>query len=331
MRSLGNSLRPDRLARLSRYLQLDGSNAELRKDAIHEAIGSAQWEIALHFIDGGLRSKPPGKELSSFLLLRARCLHHMGRRADAIADCRLALASMPDDADTNGLMALLLQEQGCGAEACGAIEAALRADPRQPDALLAQGLIQSDAQDFDAAQRSFDTLLSSHPTSGRAWSGVGMAQLAHMQLDAAEHAFEQATTHMPEHIGSWHMLAWLRILRRDVDAAARAFERALTLDRTFGETHGGLAVTDALQGRDADARAGIRRALRLDPQAMSARYAELILLRRAGRHDEATALLDAFLARPALHSDMQYRDLVLRRLDSLSPREPALANESTGP
>ena len=244
------------------------------------------------------------------LLLRARCLHHLGRPAEAIVDCKAHLALAPGDADTHGLLGLLLFEQGQGEAATAHIEAALSKNPKQLEAMLALASRQADSQEYDAARDSFDTLLQAHPECGRAWLGLALIKVSHMQVEAAKRDIELAATHMPDHVGTWHVLAWVHILLGDPPAAGRAFEQAMAPDRNFGETHGGLAVVAALQGREVDARAGIKRSLRLDPQSMSAQYALMLLLQRDGQHDEAQALLDAFLARPVAHSDMQYRDLV---------------------
>jgi Flp pilus assembly protein TadD len=60
-------------------------------------------------------------------------------------------------------------------------------------------------------------------------------------------------------------------------AAQLAFENALDLDRNFGESHGGLAVVQALRGQTEEAEESIRRAHKLDPQGLSARYAQAVL------------------------------------------------------
>jgi tetratricopeptide (TPR) repeat protein len=266
-------------------------------------------------------STPPLPEgLPMAFVLRARCLHHLERRAEAIADCRAHLGSAPADAEANGLLALLLYEQGESECAREHARVALEQDPRQVEALLCMASVQFDSQEFDTAALSFESLLQAHPDCGRAWLGLGLLKLNDLQLDPALQAIELATTHMPDHIGTWHVLAWTQIMRGDVAAAEIAFNRALAVDRNFGETHGGLAVIAAFQGREDDARAGLKRALRLDPQSMSAYYAEMLLLQRHGKHKEAQELLDTFMARPVAQSDMQYRDLVAMHMKYLKTR-----------
>lgn len=64
---------------------------------------------------------------------------------------------------------------------------------------------------------------------------------------------------------AWHGLGWCEIALNDWPAALTVFEHALLLDRTFGETHGGIGVVKALQGQREEAVESIRRARRLNP------------------------------------------------------------------
>jgi tetratricopeptide (TPR) repeat protein len=254
------------------------------------------------------------------LVLRARCLHHLGRRDEAIAACRERLAAAPADAETNGVLALLLQEQGEVEAARKLAEAALSENPRQLEARLALASLQVDAQEYDAAQRSFDTLLELYPQCGRAWFGRALVGLGNGQPEAAKRDIEVAATYTPEHIGTWHVLAWVHVMLGDLPAARSAFEKALTIDRTFGETHGGLAAVAAMEGREKEARAGIKRALRLNPQSLAAKLAELVLLQHEGSPDAARAVLDAALALPSTRGDTLNRDLVAAHMKRLEAR-----------
>jgi tetratricopeptide (TPR) repeat protein len=267
---------------------------------------------------------PTLRQVALALVLRARCLHHLDRRADAIADCRSGRALAPADADANGLLALLLYDDDKGGSAQRYIETALAGNPLQLDALLARAALQADAGEIDAAQHTFEALLQAHPECGRGWLGLSLIELTAMRLDLARRAIETAVIHMPEHVGSWHVLAWINIIQKEVPAAASAFDRALLLDRSFGETHGGLAVVAALEGRTDDARAGIKRALRLNPGAMSPHYARTLLLNRDGQYDEARSVVDDFLARPVPRSNLNFRDLVAAHMRYLcTPAGPS--------
>jgi tetratricopeptide (TPR) repeat protein len=257
-----------------------------------------------------LEAQPALALMPMALMLRARCLHHLGRLAEAIVACRNHLDVNAEDADAHGLLALLFYDQQQSEDAKKHAESALRLNPRQREALLAAASMQTDLQEYEAARATFATLLRAHPDCGRAWLGMGMIKLINQQTDAARHDLELAATYMPEHIGTWHVLAWTHIMRGNVLSAGVAFDRALVLDRNFGETHGGLAVIACLEGREADACGSIKRALRLDPQGLAAQYARMLLFQHHGQQKESQAVLEAVMARPVARSDMQYRDLV---------------------
>jgi tetratricopeptide (TPR) repeat protein len=273
-----------------------------------------------------LLEREAARSLPLALMLRARCLHHLGRRAEAISDCVGLLAVASDDADTNGLLALLLYEEAQPEAAARHAEAALSRSSNQLEAMLATALMLSDRRDYDRARVSFEALLEAHPQCGRGWLGLALMELARRNLDGARHAIQLAVACMPEHLGTWHVLAWTELMRADLGAAEAAFQRALALDRNFGESHGGLAVIAALQGREEEARDGIKRARRLNSESMSDRYAEMLLLQHHGRLREASELLESVLAQPIANGAMQYRDLVLlhqRHVAALESAEPA--------
>lgn len=244
------------------------------------------------------------------LLLRARCLHHLGRPAQAAAECRARLALAPDDPETRGVLALLLYEQGLLDEAKRHATAALQLDATQLEGLLALASMQADAREYEAARGSFGSLVQSHPHCGRAWLGLALIDLSHLQFESALRRCERATACMPQHIGTWHVMAWSHLMQGNVSGARAAFEAALSLDRNFGETHGGLAVVAALERREEEARLSIKRALRLDSQSLSVQYAQMLLLQREGKDAQARALLESILARPVASGELLYRDLV---------------------
>lgn len=87
-----------------------------------------------------------------------------------------------------------------------------------------------------------------------------------------------AVVAMPDHIGTWHALAWAQLLLGDVQAAEASYRSALALDRNFGKSHGGLAIVELLTDRLPEGEASMNRALKLDPGAVSGRYAKSLWL-----------------------------------------------------
>lgn len=116
-----------------------------------------------------------------------------------------------------------------------------------------------------------------NPQDGRVWSASALAKLLEMKLEPALFEFKKAVSFMPKHMGTWHGMGWCNLMRMDLPVARQNVDAALALDRNFGETYGGLAVVLALESTREEAKGNIERALRLDPAARSACYAEAVL------------------------------------------------------
>ena len=212
--------------------------------------------------------------------LLVRVLHHLGEGERAIALGQARLADCGDDPELLSALSLVCLDAGelALAEQYSAAALAREGQRRTPlEALVTAGSLALARTDGDAASAHFERVLAVNPDEGRSWSGLGTASLLKRDLPAARTQLERAVKHMPTHIGSWHLLGWSRLLDGDLDGARAAFDTALGLDRNFGESHGALAVVQAMQGRRAEAEAGIARAERLDGEGLSARYAQMIL------------------------------------------------------
>ncbi len=217
--------------------------------------------------------------------LLVRVLHHLGQLDQAIALAQTWQARGMADTALLAAASLVCFDNERLEQAEQWSAAALAADSaRAPlEALITAGSLALARTDSAAAVARFEQALARNPAEGRSWSGLGTASLLRQDLASAGEQLEQAVRYMPGHIGSWHLLGWSRLLAGQIDAAARAFDTALNLDRNFGESHGGMAVVQARQGLRAEAEASIERALRLDPDSLSARYAQMIL---AGETDD---------------------------------------------
>lgn len=214
----------------------------------------------------------------------------------AFAALAAALAIDPDHATSLGLVALGLLDSGRADEAGVAAQACLHQHPDQHEALLVAGTVALWKQDIETASANFQRGLARHPNSGRALSGLGQVNMLRNDLPSARKVLEHAVVAMPDHIGTWHALAWTDLLMGDLAAGEQAYRKGFDLDRNFAESHGGLALIDALKGRIDDAEQGIRRALRLNPQCMTALYAQTVLLSDSGHAGEANQMLATLMA-----------------------------------
>ena len=209
--------------------------------------------------------------------LYLRVLHHLREIKQAVEMAQRHAARCAADADFLAVASLLCFDGDQPQLAQRYSDAALASGRRLLEAVVVAGSLALARDDGPAAARLFGEALSIAPADGRSWSGLGMASLLQGDLDAAADQLERAVFHMPGHIGSWHALGWCRILRRELALARECFEKTLALDRNFGESHGGLAVVNALDGRVAEAQDEVKLALRLDPQGLSAKYAQMVM------------------------------------------------------
>ena len=208
--------------------------------------------------------------------LALRLLHRLGdlERASAlVARYRDALGEQP--AFLGAASAVRLDDGDL--EQAAALGAAALARGRNLEALVVAGSVALARTDSDGAVPLFEEALAANGGEARAWAGLGMASMLRHDLPGAQAQLEKAVHFMPGHIGTWHLLAWARLYQGDLAGATAAFQSALDLDRNFGESHGGMAVVQAMTGQRQQAEASIARALGLDRDSLSARYAQMAL------------------------------------------------------
>jgi Flp pilus assembly protein TadD len=140
-----------------------------------------------------------------------------------------------------------------------------------------------------------------------------MADMLGGRLPEARALFERAVDAMPGHIGTWLAYGWCLLFLGDRADARAAFGRALALDANFGESHGALAVVDALEGHAGPARDGIRRAHGLEPGGLAAAYAQALLDGQAHDPQRFLALAERVLGRHATPDGRRLADVVLAR------------------
>ncbi len=103
---------------------------------------------------------------------------------------------------------------------------------------------------------------------------------------------------MPRHVGTLVTLGWARFAAHDIPGAERTFREAIAADATFGEAHGGLAVTLIFQKRLEEARRETQVAQRLNPNSLGAVWARGALLALDGKRERGEALVAGALNRP---------------------------------
>jgi tetratricopeptide (TPR) repeat protein len=302
-----------------RHLQAVPSLAALlksRADA-HIAFNLAYAQLTTGDTDGVRETLAPfiasGECDSMIGALWIRCLHHRGELESAISFARAQEARCASDANFLGTAALAYFDGEAFEDAERASRAALALDQGSVEALIVRGSLALGRADAKQAQADFARAARHAPNEGRAASGLGMARLLAADAAGARDALRQAVELMPSHVGTWHALGWACIALQAWDDAAAVMQKALELDRNFGESHGAVAVVAAFSGRRDEARAAIDRALRLDPDGLSARYAQMVLSGEAADPEKFEQSARRVLSSRSLPGGLTVADILARR------------------
>jgi tetratricopeptide (TPR) repeat protein len=222
-------------------------------------------------------------------------MHFQHHLTDALQWARANEAVLQAHPDVAAVASIIAVDADAFPDASRWSALALMQLPHSVEALTASAALALVERDALRAKGLLQAVLAMRPAEGREWSSLGMAHLLSQQTSEARDAFLRATTFMPGHIGSWHGLGWASLLAGDLAAACDAFEQALALDRNFGESHGAVAIGYALTGNAELARRYIELGVRLDPAALSPRYAQAVLSGAVGRPDEFASLVERAL------------------------------------
>jgi tetratricopeptide (TPR) repeat protein len=232
-----------------------------------------------------------GDRSAGLLRLLVSTYHHVSLLDEALAICQANPQPALSDPALAGTYALVYLDSD---DADGASEwagRALASNPRNVDALVADGTVGVLRMETSRAEREFELALEIAPNTARAWIGLGTLALLSNDLPRARHQLARGVELMPGHVGSWQMLGWAHLLANDLDAAESTLQHALVLDRNFAENHGAITAVAALRGKPDEAEHEIEIALRLDPQCLSAQFARSVLMSRAGNPEEGQRLV----------------------------------------
>lgn len=209
------------------------------------------------------------------LLLRA--LHHLGEFDKALVLIEAEMPVCHADPAFLGAASMVYFDLGNVEESVRLSNLALAYGVQPLEALVVSASLALGRADVDSAVETFNEVLAKYPTEGRSWSGLGLASMLKRDFPAAEKLLNQAVSYMPSHVGTLHALGWCKILMNDLVGARTVFFKALDLDRNFGDSHGGLAVVQALCDERDASEESIKRASGLDRNSLSARFARMIL------------------------------------------------------
>ncbi|WP_143873865.1 tetratricopeptide repeat protein [Catenovulum sediminis] len=182
------------------------------------------------------------------------------------------------------------------------------------EALLAKASVEMERQQNSAALESFSRVCELYPNIGRAWIGLATVQFNEFLFDEALESAIQATLLTPSHIGSWHLVGWIYLMKGLPQKALNAFEASYEIDRSFADTHGGLASAYSMLGQEQLALQHKQLAKRLDSSSKSVLFAEFVNLYTSGKADQAKKFLTKVLQTTNHDSGSTLEELVQRKI-----------------
>ena len=244
----------------------------------------------------GLLARPDAAPETLTWLLRAHL--HAGRPEDAIATWNAAPLPLRTP-EAAGVASLASFDADLPDQARQLADGALVAGATSLEPVVVRASLALTDGEFANADQLLARGRQIAPEDPRLRFTCGLAQMLRGRSAEANDEFRFAVTRQPRHAGGWIAFAWSAIFIGNLAEARDSLGHAMELDRNFAETHGALAVVDALEGQRDAAIAGIARASRLDRNSMAWRYAHAVL---DGAHQDASQMRarvdDLMAARP---------------------------------
>ncbi|MEL7189586.1 MAG: hypothetical protein AAGK17_08560 [Pseudomonadota bacterium] len=165
---------------------------------------------------------------------------------------------------------------------------------------------------LDEAEAQFEQALATGQTNPRAQIGRGLVALARQDYARAAADIDQGAGQFGEHLGSWIAAGWAHLLAGDQGRARERFETALEADDTFAESHGALAVMDALSGDMEGAQRKAEIAKRLDRASFGAALAGVLIANASGDGETAQRILEKAMAVAVLPNGGTLEEAIIR-------------------
>jgi predicted O-linked N-acetylglucosamine transferase (SPINDLY family) len=234
-------------------------------------------------------------------------------------------------------------QQGRVAEAISAYREVLKRNPDHGGVLNNLGLLESDLNHFDEAERCFRRAMVLEPKNANAVMNLGNLFKARGKNEEAIAYFRQAIAIEPDHATSYvNMGNVLQHLGR-VDEAIATYQKALEIDSQLPDAHLNMGNILSRTNRSEEAVLCFERALALKPDFPAAHNNLGLSLVALGRHDRAVTCfeqamryrpnyLDAFLNIGSLYKDLGEGEKAAEyyeRILAIDPDHPgALSNIS---
>ncbi|HWY87469.1 MAG TPA: tetratricopeptide repeat protein, partial [Gemmataceae bacterium] len=192
-----------------------------------------------------------------------------GKREEAIALFRKALALRPDHARAHHNLGVALGAERKFAEALASFREALRCQPTYFEALYGLGNTLVELGRHEEAVATFRETMRHKPDSVEVLTNLGMALTRLGRAGEAAVFLEQAIRLKPDFLEGHNNLGLAHMEQGDFAAAEPCFKQALRLNPRYAEAHTNLGSAYKEWGRPADAVACYDLALALEPDAIT--------------------------------------------------------------
>lgn len=227
-------------------------------------------------------------------LLRARALLIKDEVEEAVRVLEELSSDKEASAESFGLLSLALYESDHDRKTVAQwADRALLLDQKNHEALVAHAWLLLDQGDFQEAQDVLRSIVSYHPKSGRGWGGLAQVEFSNFRFDEALDAASNAVELSPTNLGFLHLLGWCHVMKGEAQNALEVFQRAYTLDRSFGETHAGLAVAYFQTSQKTKARRHLKLAEKLNTDGFGIILANMLALESEGKGAQALDLFES--------------------------------------
>ncbi len=217
------------------------------------------------------------------LLRRAAAAHQAGRLAEAEQHCRTVLATQPDNADAQFLLAGVAAAAGRPAAAIDLLRQAIARDPGRADFHGNLGAILGRLGRLDEAIDCFRAAIRLDPGAAAGHLALGNALQAKGDLDGAIASFREGAAAQPGNPAAHVNLGNALRANGRLEESAASLREAVRLDPNLPEAQHNLGVVLFAQGKLAEAETAFRAALRLKPDSQLAFRQLALVLIAAGR------------------------------------------------
>ncbi|MCV2885328.1 tetratricopeptide repeat protein [Aestuariibacter sp. AA17] len=283
----------------------------------HVAYPYAYSLLKLHRSEDALRILKHAYQIDEhedIAFLLARTFYQVNAYDEAILILEKLHAQQILLAPVSGLLSQIYSDMEEWDKAAYFATTALDLDKHNVAANLTQGYVLLKANRYSDASEYFNSAVMQQAESGRGHLGLAITFLFQKDFTLAEQHLHKTLQIQPDLLPAINLLGWLYILQDKFFDARKIFQKGIEIDRNFGEMYGGLAVIEAIQGNEEEARHQVRRSLRLNGTSYSGSFAKIMLLDKRGDKNQAKMVWENLMASKIDESGKTMEDAIIEQI-----------------